>query len=372
MAEVVEVKPCSNPGCVLPGTSACSACKTSFYCGPICQTAHWAHHKEECSGHLRKVGKVNLDKAKKFLKEQQNWVQTLRYAEVVATKLKQLKDRRLETVQAIDLALTCKFNALQQLNRHREALKCIKENYTLWAMNHLRNPGSMHAALGLIESCLHNGEFEDAENYARHAYFMIAEMTDNFIPSDEQPWFLAEVSYYLSRAIVALEQAGGIPPEGKQKAGEEAIKFARQALKLFTQLHGIESAKVAMAKGAIAEALDHFNDVDDDEVPRLYERANSVFLRVEGCSSYNVATNDYHLGNTYLKRAKRSQDANDADRCFVNLELALRRFREALRIFQTINHVDAANDTLRQITNTEEKIRQVGIARVTAATASKG
>ena len=260
--------------------------------------------RRQCPGHLRKLGMANLAKAKGF-HQQQNWAQTLRYGEIAATKLKQLKDRRLETVDAISNELECKFDA-KFLGRHREALECIKECYTMWAMNHLRNPNSMKAAFGLIESCLHNGEYEDAEHYARHAYFMIAEMTDSFIPSDEQPWFLAEVSYYLSQAIVALEQAGGIPSEGKQKAGEEEIKFARQALKLFTQLLGIESAKVAMSKGAIAEALDHFNDFDDDEVPRLYEQASSFYRRLEGSSSLNLAVIKNKSGHVYCRRAERS------------------------------------------------------------------
>ena len=102
MAEVVaEVKPCSNPGCDQPGTKSCSACKTTFYCCVICQTADWTKHKEECDGHLRKVGKANLEKALGFYR-QQNWMQALRYGELAATKLKQLKDRRLETVQTID------------------------------------------------------------------------------------------------------------------------------------------------------------------------------------------------------------------------------------------------------------------------------
>ena len=108
---VIEPKTCSNPGCNQPGTSACSACKTTNYCGPICQTANWAHHKEECDGHLRKVGKANLTKAQGF-QEQRNWVQVLRFAELVITKLKLLKDRRLETVQIIDKALSCKCNAI--------------------------------------------------------------------------------------------------------------------------------------------------------------------------------------------------------------------------------------------------------------------
>ena len=59
---------------------------------------------------MRKVGKINLEKATQFNREQ-NWSQALRYGEIAATKLKQLKDRRLETVQAIDKALGCKFNS---------------------------------------------------------------------------------------------------------------------------------------------------------------------------------------------------------------------------------------------------------------------
>ena len=213
---------CSNPGCDQLGSNKCSACKTTLYCGPTCQTADWHHHKEECQGHLRKVGMATLEKAKGFHR-QQNWVQALRYGELAATKLKQLKDRRLETVQAIDLALGRKFDALGFMGRNREAMECIKECYTLWAMNHLRNPGSIKAALHLIQSCIFNDEYDDAERYARHAMFMINEMTDNFIPANQRSKFLAHGSYWLARAIFHLAKAGGIPPEGKQKAGEEAI-----------------------------------------------------------------------------------------------------------------------------------------------------
>ena len=96
MAEVNEELPCSNPGCDHPGIKSCSACKTATYCGVNCQTADWAHNREKCDGHLRKVGKVNLSKAEGF-QQQQNWAQSLRYGEIAATKLKKLKDRRLET-----------------------------------------------------------------------------------------------------------------------------------------------------------------------------------------------------------------------------------------------------------------------------------
>ena len=273
MAEVVaEVKPCSNPGCDQPGTKSCSACKTTFYCCVSCQTADWTKHKEECDGHVRKVGKANLDKAKGF-HDGLNWVQTLRFAEIAATKLKQLKDRRLETVQLIDDALRCKYNALNLMGRHREAQECAEERYTLWAMHQMRNSGSINAAFGLIQSCIHNGEFEDAERYARHAMFMINDMADNFIPSNQRSQFLADGSYYLARAIYRLAKAGGIPPEEQQKAGEEAIASARQALELRTQVYGNESAEVACDMLVLADILDYFNNVDDDEILRLYEQA---------------------------------------------------------------------------------------------------
>ena len=316
---------------------------------------------------MRKVGMANLAKAKEFQREQ-NWMQELRYGELAATKLKQLKDRRLETVQAISDALTYKFNALQMMDRHREAMECAKECYTLWAMNHLRHPGSMEAALSLIQSCIHNEEYVDAERYARHAYFMIAEMTDNFIPAYLRPRFLGEISYWLARAIHRLAQAGGIPPEGKQKAGEEAIALARKALEIHTQLFGAESAKVAMSMGTLADMLGYLNDVDDDEISRLYEQTIVIHRRVEGSSSVNVAVSENMLGNAYLNRADRAQAVNDLDRCVANLELALPHLREAARIFRAINHVAKADQILRNIAGIEEKIRHIRIARVAAST----
>ena len=364
-----EVLPCSNPGCNQPGTKSCSACKTTPYCGPTCQTADWPHHKEECQGHLRKMGAANLVKALGFF-YQQNWVQALRYAEIAATKLKQLKDRRLETVEDIDDAMACKFDALTRLARHREAQECAEERYTLWAMNHMRNPGSMNAALALIQSCLYNEEYEDAENYARHAMFMINEMTDNFIPTDQRSQFLAEVSYWLAVAILNSSMVGGISPEAKQKAGEEAIALARTALEIHTQLHGTECAKVAMDMGTLAVALDHFNDVDDDEILRLTEQAIAIFGRVEGSSSMNVANGENHLGLSYINRAQRALNANDLDREVANAELALTHCREAARIYRAINHVARADIVLRHIAQIEAQIRQNGIARAEATTAA--
>ena len=72
------------------------------------------------------------------------------------------------------------------MGRYKEAKKCAEENYTLWAMNQMRNPGSIKAAFALIQSCINNEEYEDAEHYARHAMFMINDMADDFIPSDCQ------------------------------------------------------------------------------------------------------------------------------------------------------------------------------------------
>ena len=310
---------------------------------------------------MRKVGMANLAKAKGF-HDQHNWVQSLRYGELAATKLKQLKDRRLETVQAISDALICKFDALQYMARHREALECAKERYTLWAMNHMRNPGSMEAALSLIQSCIHNKEYEDAERYARHAYFMIAEMTDNFIPADQRPKFLADVSHYLASSIYRLAKAGGIPPEAKQKAGEEAIAHARKALEIHTHLNGIESADVAMDMGALASALDYFNNVDDDETLRLIEQSIAIFSRVEGSSSMNVAVHEGKLANAYRQRAQRAQNANDLDRELANAELALPHLCEVARIYRAINHVDSADEAFRQVASLEKRIRRIRIS----------
>ena len=364
-AEVTEAKPCSNPGCEQPGTKSCSACKTTTYCSAICQTADWPHHKEECDGHLRKVGKANLSKASGF--HGSNWAQTLRYGEIAATKLKKLKDRRLETVQDISEALGCKYDALSLMERYKEAKECAEERYTLWAMNHMRHPGSMEAALALIQSCLHNDEFEDAEHYARHAMFMINDMTDNFIPSDQRSKFLADASYWLARATYELAKAGGIPPEEKQKAGEEAIALARQALEIHTRLFGIEDPAVASDMNALANALGYFHDVDDDEVLRLMEQAIAIIRRIEGNSSINVAASLDGLGIAYNKRARRAHAAMDIDRCIANLELALPHFVEASRIFRVNNHVHSADETLQTIAGIEENMRLIGMARAVAA-----
>ena len=317
------------------------------------------------------MGMAHLEKAKGFHREQ-NWAQSLRYAELALTKLKQLKDRRLETVKILDNAFACKFHALQFLDRQKEALECAKERYTLWAMNHMRNPRMFAAAFQLIQSCIHNKIYEDAALYAHTAHEMVVNDADGIIPSDQRESLLADGSYWLSRATFFLAQAGGIPPEEKQKAGEEAIALARKALEIHTQLHGTMSERVALDMIVLADALNYFNDVDDDEVLRLYEQANSITGRLEGSSSVNVAVGEHNLGNAYHKRAVGAQNTNDLDRCIANLELALPHFREAARIYRDVNHVDAADAALCAIVKVEKKIRHIGIAIAATAAATRG
>ena len=72
-----------------------------------------------------------------------------------------------------------------QLNRHKEALEYAKENYTLWAMNHIRNPKMFDAAFALIQSCVHNEQYEDALLYAHTAHEMVSNDADGIIPSGQ-------------------------------------------------------------------------------------------------------------------------------------------------------------------------------------------
>ena len=169
-------------------------------------------------------------------------------------------------------------------------------------------------------------------------------------------------SYWLARATRNLAEAGGIPPEEIQKAGEEAIALARKALEIDTQLHGIESVKVAHDMRGLADVLDIFNDVDDDEILRLHEKANAIFRREEGSSSFNVAVGELNLSNAFWRRANRAQAANDMDRRIANLELAQPHYREAARIYRVVNHIDNADEAKLNAIETEENIRQIGIA----------
>ena len=343
---------CSNHGCDQPGTNRCSACKTTPYCGPICQTADWVHHKEECPEHLRKVGMANLEKAKGFERER-NWSQTLRHAEIASTKLKQLKERPIE---AIHNALRMKYNALSFSARHREALECAKEWYCLHPTNHT-HPPAIVASFAVIESCIHNKEFFDAALYARTLWETITLSRDSHIPDNRREQFTARGALELARALWNLAAHGDMPAEEQQEAGVEAIMLARRSLEIYTQLHGAESYQVANGMSVLADVLDYFNDVDDDESLRLREQAKVIFARLQGSMSPNVAAGEYNLGAAYQNRARRAQTANDMDRCVANLELALSHLREAVRIYRAINYMDQADEAARTVVKIEEFLR---------------
>ena len=174
----------------------------------------------------------------------------------------------------------------------------------MWAMNHMRNPRMFAAAFTLIQSCIHNQDYEDASLYARThartAYEMVFYDTDGMISSDQRESLLAEGSHWLARAIRNLAETGGIPPGEKQKAGEEAIALARKALEIHTQLEGTESVEVALDMCALADALNYFNDIDDDEILRLYEQSNTIISRLEGSSSVNMAVGEKNLGVVFV------------------------------------------------------------------------
>ena len=322
-----EMATCANPGCTEPGTKQCSACKTTPYCGPICQTADWLHHKESCPGHLRKVGMAHFEKAKGFNRAR-NFAQSLRNSELALTKLKQLKDRSLGVIEILDVAMDTKFHALNIMGRAKEALEIATERYNMWATNFMRNPGMIWAAFPLIDSLLRNNEFVQAHLIASTVYEMTMHPTNNDIPGDLQQPYLAQAACHLARATAELAQSGAISPEEKQKAGKEAIALARKALEIHTQLYNDEG--VVQYLGVLANVLNCFNDSDDDEAIHLYEQVIAIYSRLEGSSSVNVALNIENLGSAYLYRVNRAQNANDLDRQLANLELALPHYREAI------------------------------------------
>ena len=100
---------------------------------------------------------AHLQKAKGFQRDR-NFVQSLRYSELSLVKLKQLKDRPIE---ALDTALSNKFNALNFMDRNREALECAQERYCLYLTSHT-HPPAIAASFALIQTCIHNEEYEDA------------------------------------------------------------------------------------------------------------------------------------------------------------------------------------------------------------------
>ena len=364
MAEAAEVAICARPGCDQPGPSLCASCRLVGYCCRTCQVEDWPRHKEvDCQGHMRKVGMAHLQKAEGFRRDR-NYVQLLRYSELALVKLKQLNDRPIE---AIDNALRYKFTALHFMDQNREALECAKERYCLYLTNHT-HPPAINASFDLIESCIHNNEYVDAELYARTTWETITLSRDSHIPDDRRQYFTAEGAYFLALAMYELARNGDIPPEANQAAGQEAIALARRALEIETQLHGLEHEDVANAMSLLADALDYFNNVDDVEVLRLYEQSIAIQARAEGSLSVNVAIGENNLAASYYNRAKRARAANDVDRDLANLELALPHYREVTRIFRAANHVDKADEAAQLVADIEETLRQCTTAKAAAAT----
>ena len=364
MAEIEAIAICSCPGCAQPGPSLCASCKLVGYCCRTCQVEDWNRHKEECQGHMHKVGMAHLQKAK-GLERDRNWVQTLRYSELALVKLKQLNDRPIE---AIADALRCKFSALNFMGQIRESLECAKEKYCLYLTKHT-HPPAINAAFDLIESCIYNKEYEDAEVYARTTWETITLSRDSHIPDNDRQYFIATGAFKLANAMLHLAQNGDIPPEANQVVGQEAIALARRALEICTQEHGLENEHSANAMSLLADALDYFNNVDDVEVLRLYEQSIAIQARVEGSSTANVAVGESNLAITYVQRANRALAANDLDRYVANLELALPHHREAARIFLAINRTEEAAGRADQIEQIEEKLRQCTIVRAAPAPA---
>ena len=309
------------------------------------------------------MGEVHSKKAWVFWREH-NHVQSLRFSESALTSLKKLHPRSLEIITRIDDMMATKYNALNFMDRNKEALECAKERYSLWAAGNMRHYGMLKASTSLIESLIQNKEYEQAELIARTAYEMITSRYDNIIPECHRQHFLAVGSRLLSDATYRLAESGGIASEEKQKAGEKAIALARKALEIHTQLHGSESAQAASDMVSLAKALKYFNDVDDDGILHLYEQAKSNYSLKEGNLSPNVAVCEHSLAAAYIDRAGRARDTNDFDRCVANLELALTHYREAERIYRINNYMDAAGRVAQRKDEIEEELIEVRIAQL--------
>ena len=154
-----------------------------------------------------------------------------------------------------------------------------------------------------------------------------------------------------------------MPAKEQQEAGVEAIMLARRALEIHTLENGPQSHEVAEDMQMLASLLDYFNDVDDDEVPRLYEQSNAIFARLEGSLSPSVSSCEKNLGTTYYNRAIKAHDVNDLDRCVAYLELALPRFRAAARIFRAINQVNRSNEAAQNVVQVEEYLQEIATKR---------
>ena len=294
------VTTCAKPGCTEVGTKHCSACTTTLYCGPICQTSDWPNHRQSC---WLKIGTDNLVEAEGY-NTADNWVQALRYSDIALTKLKKVtSDRPLDHING---ALEIKCIALKFMNRLSESLEVAEERYQLWALaKGPANPSTIDAAFSLIEGCVLCQKYADAEKYAYNLWDILNTNShvDNDIPFDRYQQLLARGAKEYSRATFRLSHTEGIPTTEKEKAGQEAIALARRALEIYTQLYGTEHEDVANSMMALAQVLDHFIESDIDEVVSLYEQSMVIFSRLDGPLSPNVAASTGNIGSAYIHRA---------------------------------------------------------------------
>ena len=280
---------------------------------------------------------TNLQKAES-LQDQCNWTQALHHADLAANKLKQLKDDRLK--EAIGDALRVKNNALNSLGRYKEGLECAKEHYCMYLTSHT-HPPAIEASFALIQCCIFNKEYADAEVYARTLWETINDKTpNNKIPIAQRPPYIARGASVLARSILRIAQTEGYPPEVVKNREVEAIALARQALEIDIQLLGADNDQIAFDMGILAQVLSGFGVADDEEVLRLLQESMDIHVRKHGRTSPNVAAGENSLGNTYSRRANKALKAKDRDRQITNLELALPHYREAARIYRAVDHLD--------------------------------
>ena len=116
--------------------------------------------------------------------------------------------------------------------RHVLANACAQERSQLWHMHiHTGYPGALAAMFTQIELSIITNVLDHAENNARIVQFLSSERT-NLLSDAHRPSHIAESSRLRALIILRKAQSGGIPPEGRQKAGEEAIMLAREAVAL--------------------------------------------------------------------------------------------------------------------------------------------
>ena len=269
---------CSHPGCSQLGTKSCGLCRTEAYCSAKCQTDDWPRHKESCEGNLHKLGMEYCQKAHSFYDQHNNWAQSLRYCNLALTKLDRMKKRPVKDIFEIR---ETKCQALTNLCRDTEALEYARETYHLSITEFGPAHSSMITPAFSLLECLRNSntlqDLREAELLARTIWETLNSSSYEDKDSFLRAWRLAEGSRCLAQAIFELALKGGIPPEKKQKAGEEAIVLARRASEY--RQEG-EVPEVAYNMDLLADILSYFNgNYNKEEITRLREQSKVILSR---------------------------------------------------------------------------------------------